>query len=101
MARKRVVKNLAETIGSNITFERKKRGWSQSELAEKVNLSDMAISAYERAKRVPDCDVLVRLCNVFDVSSDYLLGVERLNNYDERLEKIEEKLNNIWNEFRR
>lgn len=46
----------------------------QSELAEKLSLSQQTISLYEANKRHPDLDTLVRLADEFHVSTDYLLG---------------------------
>ncbi len=46
----------------------------QSELAQKLSLSQQTISLYEANKRHPDLETLVRLADEFQVSTDYLLG---------------------------
>ncbi len=46
----------------------------QSELAQKLSLSQQTISLYEANKRHPDLETLVRLAEEFHVSTDYLLG---------------------------
>lgn len=46
----------------------------QSELAQKLSLSQQTISLYEANKRHPDLETLVRLADEFHVSTDYLLG---------------------------
>ncbi len=53
---------------------RRTSNMKQSELAEKLSLSQQTISLYEANKRHPDLDTLVRLADEFHVSTDYLLG---------------------------
>ncbi len=52
---------------------RKKNGWSQEELAEKLNVSRQAVSKWEGAQSVPDMSRIIRLSELFGVSTDYLL----------------------------
>ena len=52
---------------------RKKNGWSQEELAEKLNVSRQAVSKWEGAQSVPDMARIIQLSEVFGVSTDYLL----------------------------
>ncbi len=52
---------------------RKKNGWSQEELAEKLDVSRQAVSKWEGAQSVPDMGRIVRLSELFGVSTDYLL----------------------------
>lgn len=52
---------------------RKKNGWSQEELAEKMNVSRQAVSKWESAQATPDLDKLLQLANLFGVTTDYLL----------------------------
>lgn len=47
---------------------------SQQELADKLNVTKQAISQYERGIRKPDYETILSLCDLFNVSSDYLLG---------------------------
>lgn len=54
---------------------RKEFGWTQAELANRLNISQQAISKYEKEERDPDIDVLIRIAKLFNVSSDYLLGI--------------------------
>ena len=55
---------------------RKKSGWSQEELAEKLNVSRQAVSKWEGAQSVPDMGRIVQLSELFGVSTDYLLKDE-------------------------
>lgn len=52
---------------------RKEQGWSQGELAEKVGADPAQISRYENGRITPSADVVVRIAEVFNVSTDYLL----------------------------
>lgn len=63
-------------LADKIIYLRKKCGWSQEELAEKMNVSRQSISKWEGAQSVPDLDKILRLCQVFGVSTDYLLKEE-------------------------
>lgn len=56
---------------------RKKAGMTQQELAEKANVSKSVISFYEHKDRAPSPEVLKRFAEIFGVSTDFLLGVER------------------------
>lgn len=55
---------------------RKKSGWSQEELAEQMNVSRQSVSKWEGAQSVPDLAKIVRLSELFGVSTDYLLKEE-------------------------
>ena len=55
---------------------RKKNGWSQEELAEKLDVSRQSISKWEGAQSIPDMSKILRLSELFGVSTDYLLKDE-------------------------
>ena len=63
-------------LADKIIEQRKKNGWSQEELAEKMDVSRQSISKWESAQSVPDMGRLVRLSQLFGVSTDYLLKDE-------------------------
>lgn len=48
--------------------------YSQQDLADKMGVTKQTISQYERGVRKPDMDTLTALCDIFNVSSDYLMG---------------------------
>ena len=52
---------------------RKKAGWSQEELAEKLNVTRQSVSKWEGAQSVPDIDKILQLSCLFGVTTDYLL----------------------------
>lgn len=55
---------------------RKKAGWSQEELAEQMNVTRQSVSKWEGAQSVPDLEKILRLSELFGVSTDYLLKDE-------------------------
>lgn len=63
------------------------RGWSQGDLAEKMQVTKQTISGYERGLREPNFDDLLAIADICNVTTDYLLGnedvVPRLVNSDE------------------
>ena len=64
------------TIGERIAEERKKKGMTQEDMAEKLNLSRQAISKWESGSSFPDTENLLKLSLLFSVSVDYLLKGE-------------------------
>ncbi len=83
-------------LADKITEERKKNGWSQEELAERLGVSRQAVSKWESAGSVPDLQKVIQLANLFGVSTDYLLKDEmepenRETRYDSQNE-LEESL---------
>ncbi len=63
-------------LADKIIELRKKNGWSQEELAEKLNVSRQSVSKWESAQSVPDMNRILMLSDIFDVSTDYLLKDE-------------------------
>ena len=51
-----------------------KEGYSQKELASLLNVAQNTVSQYENGIREPDNETLVKLSEIFNVSTDYLLG---------------------------
>lgn len=49
---------------------------SQKQLAEKLGITKSVISYYEQSERTPSPEMLVKIANVFHVTTDYLLGLE-------------------------
>ncbi len=66
-----------KTIGSFIAVLRKANGMTQRELAEKLNVSDKAVSRWERDECAPDLTLIPVLAEIFGVTSDELLRGER------------------------
>ena len=53
--------------------ERKRNGWSQEELADKLQVSRQSVSKWESAQSIPDINRILQLADLFGVSTDYLL----------------------------
>ena len=64
-------------FAENLKSLRTKKGLSQTQLATKLWLNKSIISAYETEQRSPSLDVLIKLSYEFNVSMEYLLGIER------------------------
>lgn len=65
-------------LAEKIIRQRKKNGWSQEELAEKMQVSRQAVSKWEGAQTIPEIEKILMLGELFGVTTDYLLkdGVE-------------------------
>lgn len=63
-------------LADKIINLRKKNGWTQEELAEKVNVSRQSVSKWEGAQSIPDLNKILLLSQIFEVSTDYLLRDE-------------------------
>ncbi len=63
-------------LADKIIKLRKKNGWSQEELAEKMNVSRQAVSKWESAQTIPDIGKILQLGELFGVTTDYLLKDE-------------------------
>ena len=63
-------------LADKIIRLRKKNGWSQEGLAEKMNVSRQAVSKWESAQTVPDLEKILQLSILFGVTTDYLLKDE-------------------------
>lgn len=78
-------------IGKFIAECRKEKELTQLQLAEKLNITNRAVSKWETGKSMPDVSVMLELCNILGVSVNELLSGERI---DEEMykEKAEENL---------
>ena len=61
----------------NLTYYVERSGRSQKELAERIGIAKSVISFYESGDRFPSYDVLIKIARIFNVTTDYLLDVER------------------------
>ena len=76
-------------IGKFIAECRKKNNLTQIELAEKLNITDRAISKWENGKAMPDSSIMLELCQELKISVNELLSGEviKMDNYNEKLEQ--------------
>ena len=76
-------------IGRFIAERRKKENLTQLQLAEKLNITDRAVSKWERGKAMPDSSIMLALCNVLKITVNDLLSGEvvTMDHYNKELEK--------------
>lgn len=55
---------------------RKRFGFTQKELAQKLGIASSAVGMYEQGRREPDSTMLLKICSVLDTTTDYLLGLD-------------------------
>lgn len=76
-------------IGKYISECRKRKGLTQMQLAEKLNITDRAVSKWERGKALPDSSIMLELCEILEISvSELLIGeVLEMNDYSKQAER--------------
>lgn len=75
-----------EEIGKFIAKCRKEKNLTQAQLAEKLNITDRAVSKWETGKSMPDSSIMLELCEILGVSVNELLSGEKIN-----MENLEKK----------
>ena len=93
-------------IGKFISMCRKEQGLTQIQLAEKLNITDRAVSKWETGKSMPDSSIMLELCDILDISVNELLNGEKIsmennNQKNEQLlldmaKELERKNKTIW-----
>lgn len=63
-------------LADKIMELRKKKGWSQEQLGEMLDISRQSVSKWESGASIPDLDKIVKMSQIFSVSTDYLLKDE-------------------------
>lgn len=74
-------------LGNNIKELRKQKHLTQKDLAKLMHVSQQAIGAWETERAIPGSDTLALLANLFNVSTDYLLGRKTPDNNDIDLDR--------------
>ena len=74
-------------IGRFIAQRRKAEGLTQSQLAEKLGITDRAVSKWETGKSLPDASIMLQLCELLQITvNDLLCGeVVSMENYNEKI----------------
>lgn len=62
--------------GQRLKYLRQEKGWTQLQLANELATTASTIGKYEREELQPNIYVITALCKIFNVSADYLLGLE-------------------------
>lgn len=72
---------------------------TQKEVSDAIGITMVSLSRYETGKRIPDIQMLYKLCVYYNVSSDYLLGIDNnLSDYENlktKNKQLEEKIGQI------
>ena len=94
-------------IGKFIADCRKQKNLTQMQLAEKIGITDKAISKWERGIAMPDSSIMLELCDILGISVNELLSGEKINmkNNEQKNEQLllemakelEKKNKTIWN----
>lgn len=79
-------------IGSKISTLRKEKGWSQGDLAKKINASREIIGKYERNENLPSIEMVAKMAKAFGVTTDFLIGEGENAAYDK---EIVDRINDI------
>ena len=76
-------------IGKFITEKRKEQGLTQAQLAEKLGITDRAVSKWETGRSLPDASIMLELCGLLKITVNDLLSGEvvSMENYNEQVEK--------------
>jgi len=82
------------SFDKTITALRKERNWSQADLAERIDVSQVMIGKYERGDAIPSIDVAKKIADAFAVSLDYLVGEGQHAAFDK---KTVQRINDIEN----
>ena len=77
-------------IGAFISERRKAKGWTQSQLAEKLEITDKAVSKWETGRSMPDLSLFMPLCTLLDVTLNELFAGECIAE-----EKLKEKADEV------
>lgn len=77
-----------KSIGETISSLRKKKELTQNELAEKMNVTDKAVSKWERDLSCPDVNTISRLAEVLDVSVEELLNAKEQRKSNSKMKDL-------------
>lgn len=88
-------------IGSKITQLRKAKGWSQEDLAKKINSSRVMVGNYERNTNTPSIDVIIKMARTFEVTVDFLIGEGEFSTYDKEIIKRIEDIDQLDEETKK
>lgn len=89
-------------VAEKIKKFRKARNMTQTELAKRLWVNKSIISSYENEQRLPSVEMLVKLSSEFNVSIDYLLGIDKNKTIDvsSLTDTQIEKISNLVTEFK-
>lgn len=68
---------MKDCVNKNLIYIRKQSGLTQHQVAEKLNVDDSCYAKWEQGRRQPNIDNIIKLCEIFDVEADVLLGIKK------------------------
>ena len=71
-------------IGRFITDCRKELKMTQTDIADKLGITNKAVSKWENGKNLPDASLMIDLCDILNISVNELLSAKKLNNEEEK-----------------
>ena len=80
-------------IGKFISEKRKEKNITQSELAEKLNITNKSVSNWENGKNMPDVSIMKELCSILDISLSELFNGEQTSSDDGLIKYLKEEKN--------
>ena len=85
-------------IGTFISERRKVKGWTQNQLAEKLGITDKAISKWETGRSLPDLSLFVPLCNLLEITLNELFAGECISeqNLKEKTDEVLMEVITSW-----
>ena len=84
-----------ETMGKMIAAKRRELGMTQLELAEKMGVTDKAVSKWERDLSCPDVNSLPKLADIFDISVDELMRIKTGSEQSEGTKPVREIVDTV------
>lgn len=86
-------------MGHIISKLRYEKGYSQQELADKLGISKGAVGMWETDKRKPDYEVLIKIADLFNVTTDFLLSHKTRNETIKNVQNIDPLTNKMLTSF--
>ncbi|UGB31666.1 helix-turn-helix domain-containing protein [Metabacillus sp. B2-18] len=95
---------MSDIMGKRLRYLRDKKGLSQKFVAEKIGVKNNTLSGYEAGDREPSSEILAKLAQFYEVTTDYLIGVtdfqyrtkeqdDFINDVDLSIREVREKYN--------
>ena len=82
-------------FGNKLRYFRKKMGFTQKELAKKLNISASTIGMYEQGRREPDFKILSNICNILSLNSVILLSNNKSSELNETVKILVNLLDSL------
>lgn len=83
-------------LGQRIKEEREKRNWTQSDLADKLNVSRQSVSKWELESAYPDIERLIQISDLFNVTLDSLIKEDNDLKKNIKVKKSSDRPMNGW-----